>query len=70
MTDTTDKPTIDERYTRAGNSRNLSVEEERSGDAGPTSKWGEHMAKTGKHKTMVHRAASRRSRKTNEPAGK
>lgn len=31
--DTTDKPTIDERYTRAGNSRNLSVEEERSGDA-------------------------------------
>jgi len=33
MTDTTEKPNIDERYARAGNSRNLSVEEERTGDA-------------------------------------
>lgn len=29
--------------------------------AGPTQHWGDHMAKTGKHKTMVHRVASRRS---------
>lgn len=29
--------------------------------AGPTAEWGAHMAKIGKHKTMLHRVASRRS---------
>lgn len=33
MTDTTEKPNVDERYTRASNSSNLSVEERVTGDA-------------------------------------